>query len=204
MQRTSFFHERDPHGFRARFRELLARSTHLDTAVTRLRLTTLDLSDSELARIESVRLVVAELRAVELDAEAHALVARPGAGPRLQRLRSLLDRNVVQMRVVPLAGWSPDFSLFRSGSVPLGMLMGFHAFERPHPYSGPALGAEFGPSETAELSRRFDEVWDRGHDVVDAVRTVLDRAHRWHPRQRRPRTRVHRRSQAVDSIPGLG
>jgi hypothetical protein len=204
MNTDAFFHERHAHGFRARFRDLLSRATRLDTAVTRLRLTTLDFSEEELRSVETIRLIVAELRAVELDAEAHALVARPGPPGRLERLESLLTDGRVELRVVPLAGWSPDFSIFSGPGGATALLMGFHAFERPHPYSGPALGAELGGEAATQALARFEEIWHRGHDVSQAVEGVFRRARRWMPLRDPEATVLKRRSRAVDSLPGLG
>lgn len=179
MQIPSLFHEHLGSGFRQRFRHEVTRSSRVDIAVTRIRLSTIDLSDDELAGLSSVRLILAELRAVELDAEAHALMAQPRARARLLRLERLLDRDMVRVRVAPLAGWSPDFSVFTDREGPRAILLGFHAFEVPHPFPGPALGAHFGPVEAREALARFEEVWARGHDVAPAIHSIFRRARRW-------------------------
>lgn len=176
MRIPALFHERHPEGFRLRFRHEATRSRTVDIAVTRIRLSTIDLSREEVRGLHRLRLLLAELRAPELDAEAHALMAQPDARRRMLTLDALLSRNVVQVRVAPLGGWSPDFSVFTGASGPQAVLLGFHAFERPHPYPGPALGAHFGPGEAREARARFEGIWARGHDIAPAVRSIFRRA----------------------------
>lgn len=200
MQIPALFHERHGSGFRRRFRHEVSRSHHVDIAITRMRLSTIDLGEEELAGLTAIRLVLAELRAVELDAEAHALMARPRARERLRRLERLLDQDLVRVRVAPLAGWSPDFSVFSHGGRPRGVLLGFHAFELPHPFSGPAMGAHFGSAEARDALCRFEEIWARGHDVAPAIHSIFRRARRWvvdpGPPPRAPNP--------VDTLPALG
>jgi len=198
---AAFFHERIQPGFRQRFREEMTRATQVDVAVTRLRLSTIDLSAEEVRGVKRIRLIVSELRAVELDAEAHALMARRGARLRMARLQQLLDRDIVRVRVAPLAGWSPDFSVFSGPARAHAVLMGFHAFEVPHPYAGPALGAAFGPSQAGEARVRFEEVWARGHDVAPAVQSIFRRARSW---MKGPDTGAVGRPKSVDTPLGLG
>lgn len=179
MEIPGLFHEREGSGFRKRFRHEVMRSLQVDIAVTRMRLTTIDLTEEELLAVQGIRLILAELRAVELDAEAHALMARPQARIRLRRLESLLDRDRVRIRVAPLAGWSPDFTVFHDRQGPRSVLLGFHAFELPHPFPGPALGCHFGRREARAAQTRFEEIWARGHDVVPAIHSIFRRARRW-------------------------
>ena len=97
----------------------------------------------------------------------------------MARMQELLDRDVVRIRVAPLAGWSPDFTVFSDAAGARSLIMGFHAFEVPHPYAGPALGAVFGEAEAREARSRFEGVWARGHDVGPAVRSIFRRARAW-------------------------
>ena len=200
MQIPALFHEHHRSGFRRRFRHEATRSHQVAIAVTRMRLSTIDLSEEELAGLTAIRLVLAELRAVELDAEAHALMARPRARERLRRLEGLLDRDLVRVRVAPLAGWSPDFTVFSQGATPRGVLLGFHAFELPHPFSGPALGAHFGAAEAREALVRFEEIWARGHDVAPAIHSIFRRARRWVADP----GLLHPAPNPVDTLPALG
>ncbi|MDT8342313.1 MAG: hypothetical protein RQ751_12435 [Longimicrobiales bacterium] len=175
MDTPALFHEHDRDGFRARFRYAVSRSTEVHIAVTRLRLGTIDLSPRELEGLRAIHLVLAELRAVELDAEAHALLARAGARGRLAVFGRLLEEGVLKVRVAPLGGWSPDFTVFSDPGGAHAVLVGFHAFEQPHPFPGPALGAHFGPAQARAALSRFREIWARGHDVAPAVRSVFRR-----------------------------
>lgn len=200
MEIPSLFHDGRAPDFRHRFRFELERAIRVDVAVKRIRLGTIDLSETEVAGLRRVRLLLAELRAPALDAEAHALMARRDARVRLERLRGLLERDLVAVRVAPLAGWSPDFSVFSDETGPVGLLLGFHAFERPHPYPGPVLGAHFGALEAREAMARFEEAWARGHDVVPAIRSVFRRVARWH----RPSCVLPHRPNPVDTFSALG
>lgn len=178
MDIPALFHERQRRGFRLRFRHEATRSRMVDIAVTRIRLGTIDLEEDEVRGLARLRLLLAELRAPELDAEAHVLMAQPEARARLLTLESLLAGHRIEVRVAPLGGWSPDFTVFTGPDGPRAVLLGFHAFERPHPYSGPALGAHFGAPEAAEARARFEGIWARGHDVVPALQSIFRRARR--------------------------
>lgn len=189
----TLFDERDPAGFRTRFRHEIQRSRRLDVAVTRLRLSTIDITEAEFQGVTGMRLVLSELRAEALDAEAHALMARPRVRGRLARFQALLDQERIRIRVAPLGGWSPDYTVFHDAAGPRSVLLGYHQFERPHPYPGPALCAHFGRPEALLAHRRFQEIWLRAHDVLPAVHSILSRAGRWADE---PRT--------VDTLPALG
>ncbi|HET9948645.1 MAG TPA: hypothetical protein VFQ22_06970, partial [Longimicrobiales bacterium] len=69
--------ERRRPDFRDVFGALTERSTDVATAVTHVRLSTVDLSGTELAGVEHFRVVVAEMNALRLDAEARALQVDP-------------------------------------------------------------------------------------------------------------------------------
>jgi len=108
--------------------------------------------------------------------------------------------NIKVNTVAPLAGWSPDFSVFWGAAGPRAVILGFHAFETPHPYAGPALGTVFGPGPAREARDRFEEVWARGHDVGPAVHSIFRRARGW----MRGKEGVVRRRKSVDTPQGLG
>jgi hypothetical protein len=162
--------------FRDLFGTLAARSTAMATAVTRIRLSTLDLRPVELAGLTSLRVLVAELSALRLEAEARVLVTRPARARCLRLLTDHLERGVLEVRSAPLGGWSPDFTVFRDADGPSAVLTGFHWFERPFPHRGPALNALHGPEGAALAWRRHEELWECGHDVGPAVWSLLARA----------------------------
>jgi hypothetical protein len=176
MTTTRLFDERDGGGFRACFQEELQAAWSLDLALRRLRLSAIDVGE-ELDAVRSVRLVLAQVSAYALDAEAHALVARSGARARLGLFIRLMEEGRMKIRVAPLGGWSPDFSVFTDSRGPRAVLLGFHQFERTHPLPGPALGARFGRRGALLACRRFEDIWARAYDVLPAVRTILARAY---------------------------
>ena len=133
--------------------------------------------------------------------EAHALMARSGSRARLRSLHALVQDGRLEVRVAPLAGWSPDFTVFHGSLGPKAVLMGFHAFEIPHPYPGPALGAHFGEKEARLAGQRFNEAWERGHDVGEAIRGLFRRNGGL---EAADPPSVSRRLNPVDTLPRLG
>lgn len=170
--------ERSRPDFRDVFGRLLRGARDVAVAVTRVRLTTLDLGEAEVAGVETLRVLVAELNALTLDAEARVLRADPGRAHRIDLWRRLLEAGRVEVRSAPLGGWSPDFTVFSDAEGPTAVLTGFHWFERPYPHRGPAFASvHFGPRAVA-ASDRHRELWGRAHDVGPAVWSILSKAER--------------------------
>ncbi len=197
MATTQLFDEMGGGGFQGHFREELRDAGTLDLALKRLRLTGIDIGE-ELDHVRSIRLVLARVSAAGLDAEAHALVARAEAGDRLGYFLRIIAEGRMRIRVAPLGGWYPDFSVFSDARGPRSVLLGFHQFETGQPLPGPVLAARFGRSGALLARRRFEEIWTRSHDVLPAIRTILSRAHESlnPPPQTRPRP--------VDTLRALG
>jgi hypothetical protein len=170
------FDERGRPDFRDVFGALAAQATEIAVAVTRVRLSTVDLSAAELACVERLRVLVAEMNALQLDSEARGLQADPRRAPNLERLRELLECGRLEIRSAPLAGWSPDFTVFSGSEGPRAVLVGFHSFERPYPHRGPALASVYGGEGARLAARRHDEAWVRAHDVGPAVWSILSKA----------------------------
>jgi len=168
--------ERTRPDFRDVFGSLARHATEVSTAVTRVRLTTLDLSASELAGLVRFRVLVAELSALRLDRQARVLHTEPGRVQSVRRLLDMLENGTLFVRSAPLGGWSPDFSVFLRDGSPEAVLAGFHAFERPYPHRGPALAALHGPPGATLAQQRFDETWNAAHDVGPALWSTLCRA----------------------------
>ncbi len=173
---SSLMDERSRPDFRDVFGALARRSVEIATAVTRVRLSTLDLSRAELDGVQVLRVLVAEVNALRLDAEARALQARPARADRLLHLTELLRDSRLQVRSAPLAGWSPDFTVFSGQSGPFAVLTGFHWFERPYPHRGPALGSLHTGDAARLAAARHAELWDEAHDIGPAVWSILARA----------------------------
>jgi hypothetical protein len=164
--------------FREVYGWLLPRSLRLDVALTRIRLSTLDLGRNELGSVRSIRLLLAEVNAVQLDSEAHGVMLREDKRETLHALSERLAEGMIEVRSAPLGGWSPDFSIFHDDLGASAVLVGFHWFERPFPHRGPAFAALHGADAATAALGRFEEAWDRAHDIGLAVRSILERAER--------------------------
>jgi hypothetical protein len=168
--------DRSRPGFRELYGRLARRSTGLDVALTHLRLSTLDLSERELAHVQRIRLLLAEVSAASLDAEAHALLHRGPMAANLRRLATLLTLGRIEVRSAPLGGWAPDFSVFRNEHGPFGVLVGPHRFDRGLMHEGPVLASLHGEEGSVRVAARFAEIWARGHDIRPAIARILGRA----------------------------
>lgn len=169
--------ERTRPDFRQVFGTLVARSEEIRTAVTRVRLTTVDLSADELASVRSFRVLLAELSALRLDSEARGIQSDPRRAENVALLTDMLESGRLEVRSAPLGGWSPDFTVFGSSLAPHTVLAGFHWFERPYPHRGPALASLHGGGAARMAAGRFDELWQSAHDVGPAIWSILARAH---------------------------
>ena len=170
------FDERRRPDFRDVFGALAKGATDIATAVQRVRLSTVDLTRGELERVESFRVLVAEMNALHLDADARGLQSDPRRAPNAELLRELLESGRLEVRSSPLAGWTPDFSVFAGPAGPRAVLTGLHWFERPYAHRGPAFGAVHGEVAARLAARRHDEAWERAHDVGPAVWNILSKA----------------------------
>ena len=170
------FDERRRPDFRDVFGALAAGATDIATAVTRVRLSTVDLTRPELERVEHFRVLVAEMNALHLDADARGLQSDARRAPNAELLRELLESGRLEVRSSPLAGWTPDFTVFAGPAGPLVVLTGLHWFERPYPHRGPAFGAVHGEAAARLAARRHEEAWERAHDVGPAVWSILSKA----------------------------
>jgi hypothetical protein len=170
------FDERGRPDFRDVFGALARVSVDIATAVTRVRLSTVDLTTGEMEGVEHFRVLVAEMNALRLDAEARSLQADPRRAPNAELLRGLVESGRLEIRSAPLAGWTPDFSVFSDATGPTAVLTGLHWFERPYAHRGPAFGAVHTGDAARLAARRHDEVWERAHDVGPAVWNILSKA----------------------------
>ena len=168
--------ERSGSDFRSLFGKLAARSSQIDVAATRIRLSAVDLRPKELGGVQRLRVLLAEVSAMRMAAEAESVVADHARAANLRLLIDLLEAGRIEVRSVPLGGWAPDFSVFHLGGKAAVALVGVHSFQRPSPFPGPILVSEHGPVGATLLASRFGEIWERAHDVSDAVRGLLARA----------------------------
>jgi len=155
----------------------------LDAALTRIRLSAMDLGPDDLGPLRRIRVLLAEVSALSLTAEAEALALRP---ERRERLRFFLERlraGTLRVRLAPLAGWAPDFSVFhRPGGSAAVLLVGPHRLERPYPHPGPAFASVHRGPAAGRAALRFREIWKRAHDLqaplVRILGGVLERGRR--------------------------
>lgn len=165
--------ERSEPNFREVFATLSRRSYRIDAAVAAIRLTGLDLTRRELRSVERIRLLMARIDALALRGEAEALLADPGRARTLRHLVHRLQSGGLEIRSSPLAGWTPDFTVFHRSGRALALVVGLHWFARPYPHRGPALASIHGPTGAALAAGRFEENWTRAHDVGPAVLNLL-------------------------------
>ena len=147
-------------------------------AVTRVRLSTLDLTEEDVQGLVSMRVLLAEVNALTLDAEARILRADPRRAHRVELYRRLLESGRLEVRSAPLGGWSPDFTAFSGMEGPSAVLIGFHWFERPYPHRGPAFTALHRGSPARLAADRHAELWEQAHDVGPAIWSILSKASR--------------------------
>jgi hypothetical protein len=171
----SLWDERSSTPFRQVFGRLLTESTHLDSAILRIRLSGVDLSDEELARLVRLRVLVAEVNAQTLEEEAFGLLMDPTKRDSLRRVRLLLEEGRMELRSAPLAGWSPDFSVFSNETGPSALLIGLHWVQKPFPHRGPAWLASFGAAEAESGRKRFDELWNSAYEIGQPVLRLIGR-----------------------------
>jgi hypothetical protein len=170
--------ERGRPDFRDAFGALAARASQILTAVTRVRLSTVDLRRHDLPELESMQVLVSEMSALSLDSEARGLMQMPGRAPNVRFLIGLLEEGCLEVRSAPLGGWAPDFTVFVEPEGPRAVMLGFHAFERPYPHRGPALASLHGGDGARLAAIRHRELWESAHDVGPALWSILSRAER--------------------------
>jgi len=168
--------ERGRPDFRDAFGALAARASQILTAVTRVRLSTVDLKGHDLPELESMQVLVSEMSALSLDSEARGLMQMPHRAPNIRFLIGLLEEGRLEVRSAPLGGWAPDFTVFVEPEGPRAVLLGFHAFERPYPHRGPALASLHGGDGARLAAIRHRELWESAHDVGPALWSILSRA----------------------------
>lgn len=168
--------ERGRPDFRDAFGALAQRSTQILTAVTRVRLSTVDLREQDLPALESMQVLVSEMSALSLDSEVRGLLHLPARAPNIRFLIGLLEQGRLEVRSAPLGGWAPDFTVFVDAEGPRAVLLGYHAFERPYPHRGPALASLHGGDGARLAAARHQELWESAHDVGPALWSILSRA----------------------------
>ena len=176
--RGALLDERQRPDFRDVFGTLARDAVDIATAVRRVRLSALEVGREDLERAESVRVLVSELNALTLGAEARFIRADRRRAPRVALFREMLESGRLEVRSAPLGGWSPDFTVFSGADGPKAVVLGSHWFERPYPHRGPAFGALLTGGAATRAAERHAEVWEQAHDVGPAVWNILSKAER--------------------------
>ncbi|MGQ0560314.1 MAG: hypothetical protein ACT443_00405 [Gemmatimonadota bacterium] len=172
MSFSAVIDERQQPSLRQTLGRLLQSACVADFAVAHLRLAGLDLVESEVARLDCCRIMLGQL-------DAAALFDSPEPGqPRLGMLSDFARSGRLEIRTAPHHVWNPDFSIF--GGLPgeaSAVLLGAHYFGRPYPLFGLAFTCVLTqPAAIRTCSRRFEELWQAGYDVLPVVLDTLDRA----------------------------
>jgi hypothetical protein len=171
---------------RARVGSLLASADDAAFAVARIRLGVLDLTDQELGRLRRCRVLLAHLDASMLLDTAEVPAGVPadprsaavgGRGSALRRLHAFVTSGRLEVRSAGLGGWKPDFAVLDGESGRTG-LVGSIQFGNPELILGPAFTVIVtDPTSISRLAGRFDEIWQLSHDVLPAIREVLERGY---------------------------
>ena len=168
--------ERARPDLRVRFGHLAVKSAEIGFAARRIRLAGVDLGADEAEGLTRIRVVLAELNAATFRADAECVMADPERRPVAERLSRLLAGGGLQVRVAPMAVWTPDFSVFHRDGRPFAAIFGFHWFQRPFPESGPAFATVCGTDGAELAAARFRELWADAYDATEAVGGMLEEA----------------------------
>lgn len=170
----SLMDERSRPTLRARLGQRLVGADSADFAVARIRLAALDLTEREIAGTARWRVLLGELdAAMLLDASEGAI--GPPAGT-LARLRRLAGSGRLEVRSAGLGSWTPDFAILRGGGHHV-CVAGAIYFGQPRLVVGPSLTLLTRHRATVrQVAARFEELWERSHDVLPAIVEVLERA----------------------------
>jgi hypothetical protein len=154
---------------------LLGSATVADIAVMRVRLAALDLGRDELSRVQRCRILIGQLDAHSLSVGG-AVTTDPAA--RVAALLRFLRSGAVEIRSAGMNGWTPDFSIYRGIETGSGAnavcLVGAHYFHEP-PERGPSFTWALDEAAAIQrITRRFEEMWERSHDVLTAVIQTIE------------------------------
>jgi hypothetical protein len=160
---------------RTRLGSLMASANQAAFAIGRIRLALLDLREQELAGLHRCRVLLGRLDAATLldAADDPRGEARPSLGPLLR----FIELGRLEVRSAGLVAWSPDFAWIEVPGSTVSLL-GAIRFGGAELNTGPGLTASTTDPDVARLVRaRFEELWEVAHDVLPAIRDVLEQAH---------------------------
>lgn len=170
MNDVRLFDGRSEPGFPGYLAEQLAAARVASFAIRRIRLARLDLSAEAWTHVRSCRLLLSRLDADALD------FGRMDSA-RTAAYLDLAASGRLEIRSAGLGSWEPDFSIFGSVAAPRALIVGCHRFAPVEPTDGPFLAcATADPDAVRSALARFEEIWTRGYDALDAVIDALGRA----------------------------
>ena len=153
----------------------LEQSSHASFAIRRVRLARVDLTPRELRNMRRCRVLLGRL-----DADA---LAGPEVTDGTARTATLLDLAAsgrLEVRSAPLLTWDPDFALIGHGAPSDTLVIGsiqFAPAARRRPVEELALACATRDGEAvASAAVRFEELWERGHDCLEAITDALCRS----------------------------
>ncbi len=155
------------------YRGLLATSTKVDIALTRLRIATLRLQPGDLDQVRSLRIVLTELTTAAWEVETHRALLNPRREPQLRALIEGIRSGRVEVRSAPLATWAPDFTLFHGVRTAPVALIGPHWLETGPGRRGPRMAFEVTGPDARRLASAYTRIWDDAYDVSPAVGRML-------------------------------
>jgi hypothetical protein len=153
----------------------LSDSSVASFALRRVRLARVDLAPDELRGVARCRVLLGRL-----DADA---LADTGPAPSSARTAALLDMAAsgrLEVRSASLLTWDPDFALVGHGTEDDLLVFGSIQFvpplpERPIEELGLACALR-DPKMARAAAARFEELWERAHDALEAVTDALCRS----------------------------
>lgn len=171
----SLIDERSRPTLRERLGRQLVGAESADFAVARIRLAALDLTEREIGGSGRWRVLLGELDAAMLLEASEGVRAGPPTGT-LGRLRAFAGSGRLEVRSAGLGSWTPDFAIVRRRPHDV-CVAGAIYFGQPRLVMGPSLTVlTRDRAAVRELSLRFEELWERSHDVLPAILEVLERA----------------------------
>lgn len=153
----------------------LATATHASFALRRVRLARVDFMPDELRDVGSCRVLLGRLDA---DTLASPGVAPTAASARTAALLDMAASGRLEIRSAPLLAWDPDFAILRRADRD-ALLFGSIQFASTLPRRAideVALACVVHDADAVRLAAaRFEELWQRAHDTLEAVTDALCR-----------------------------
>ena len=177
------FDGRSGPGLRMALGEALATSTDASFAIRRVRLARVDLLPAELRGVRRCRVLLGRLDADTLAGPAAMSSAPNGESAASARTAALLDMAAsgrLEVRSASLLTWDPDFALIGHATDADVLMFGSIQFTSSlpqRPVEELSLACTLRDPVMVRAARaRFEELWERAHDALEAVTDALCRS----------------------------